>query len=380
MLIKSAENRDHDIEALEKIAAREGASDALKAQIQNEIKMILVGSKGEREAAYEIDFYLRDSRDYAVIHDLRLDFGGRVAQIDHLVIDRNFVFWVLESKHFAEGVAVSSEGEFTAFYYGRPKGIPSPTEQNRRHCDVLRDVITKGGTIELPKFLFMDVKPKFRNIVLVSKQARIQRAEGWNEAYTWIIKADQFRSFLKKQEEKNSPIGWAFSSQWLKGIASELAAYHQPIRFDWEARFAASSQPEQPAAPAESPQPMEHGAKPCDECGTDLTPKEVRFCRFNKARFHGGVYCKTCQPKVGRRQTSNPAKPQGSPSSGEAEEPEPVRAAPEKNRLDARWFGLIRLVAIFVVVLLLYNVYQTVLNAFANMQEAFSLPGHLRGK
>ena len=33
--------------------------------------------------------------------------GGRVAQIDHLVIYRLPDTWVLESKHFAEGVSIN---------------------------------------------------------------------------------------------------------------------------------------------------------------------------------------------------------------------------------------------------------------------------------
>ena len=44
--------------------------------------------KGEQEAAYHIDFHLKDSQNWAVIHDLRVEWNGRGAQMDHLHIDR----------------------------------------------------------------------------------------------------------------------------------------------------------------------------------------------------------------------------------------------------------------------------------------------------
>ena len=51
-----------------------------------------------------------------VIHDLRLEVDGRVAQIDHLIIDRFLTVWVCESKHFAEGVGVDEHREWVALY------------------------------------------------------------------------------------------------------------------------------------------------------------------------------------------------------------------------------------------------------------------------
>lgn len=333
MIIKSASNKDRDIAVLEKIAGNPGLSDVLAKRIANEIKFIRAGSKGEREAAYEIDFHLRNSRDYAVIHDLRIEYEGRVAQIDHLVIDRNLRFWVLESKHFAEGVAVNSEGEFTAFYWGRPKGIPSPIEQNKKHCHVLCDVLTKSGNIKLPKFLFLTARPKFRNVVLVSKQARIQRAREWKEQNAWILKADLFWSFLKKREkEKNEGEPWVFGAEQLEQVATELAMCHQPIQFDWEARFASSDSVERPEL-VQIVGPPKEDVSSCERCGVGLDAKVVWFCRRSKARFLGGVYCRTCQPKFRQPYSKSPLS-LGSPSFSEVTKAEEISPKSEGGLCD----------------------------------------------
>ncbi len=75
-----------------------------------------------------------------VLHDLRLECDGRVAQIDHLLMNRFLEIYVCESKRFAEGVAINDQGEFSAFYGSKPYGVPSPVQQNKRHMVVLESV------------------------------------------------------------------------------------------------------------------------------------------------------------------------------------------------------------------------------------------------
>ena len=77
---------DYDIEALRLLAARPDASADARKKIEQEIRNIQSGSKGEAEAAYEIEFYYGASKNWMVLHDLRLECDGRVAQIDHLLI------------------------------------------------------------------------------------------------------------------------------------------------------------------------------------------------------------------------------------------------------------------------------------------------------
>ena len=46
----------------------------------------------------------------SVIHDLRIECEGRVAQIDHLLIGRFLDIWVCETKNFSEGIAINEQG------------------------------------------------------------------------------------------------------------------------------------------------------------------------------------------------------------------------------------------------------------------------------
>ena len=53
-------------------------------------------------------------------------------------------------------------------------------------------------------------------------------------------------------------------------------------------------------APALGPAPAPALASgvSCAKCGTSVSAAEARFCRFNKPRFDGQIYCMACQQVV----------------------------------------------------------------------------------
>src|SRR3546814_12863006 len=109
MLIKSADDQGVELQALEQRAAGNGPDAARAAK---ELRNRRAGLKGERDSAYLIDFDYASSPNWAVIHDLRLEHGGRTAQIDHLLINRWMDVYVLETKHFHAGIKITEDGEF----------------------------------------------------------------------------------------------------------------------------------------------------------------------------------------------------------------------------------------------------------------------------
>src|SRR5690606_4373599 len=99
MIIKPYQGSDESIVALEALLPR--ANPEQRKAIENEIRFIRAGDKAEKEAAYYIDFYFGNNKKKCVVlHGLRLEHEGRVAQIDHLIISRFFEVYVYESKSF----------------------------------------------------------------------------------------------------------------------------------------------------------------------------------------------------------------------------------------------------------------------------------------
>lgn len=320
MLIKSADDKQPQIAALEALLARPDADAEMRRRIEIEIKKVRAGVAGERDATYEIEFVLGRSPHWATIHDLRLEVGDRVAQIDHIVINHLLDVWVVESKHFSDGVAVDEHSEWVGFFGSRPYGIPSPIEQNRRHIDVLAAVF-KSGQVPLPKRLgLVTIQPAFHSLVLVSNHARISRpksraAAARVEGLDAVMKAEQFGRHLDTFFKQRSIASAAklVSAETVEAIARSLVALHVPATFDWAARFglpaAAPAAPAPPSAaaatvagvlPMPKPAPAADGQAACGSCGHAVSIAVVEFCAARPDRFAGGTYCMNCQGRYRR--------------------------------------------------------------------------------
>ncbi|MBI5444124.1 MAG: NERD domain-containing protein [Deltaproteobacteria bacterium] len=172
MLLKGADDKGRAVAELKGLVA--AAPAGIRSKIEQELRLVQAGIEGERESAYLIDFDFRNRKNWIAIHDLRLEHGGRVAQIDHLMMNRLLECYVLETKHFTSGMKVTEDGEFLRWNDFRKTygGMASPLAQNERHMAVLRDVF---GEICTPTRLGVQITPSFHSIVLVSPKARIDR-------------------------------------------------------------------------------------------------------------------------------------------------------------------------------------------------------------
>ena len=196
MICKNADCKAEAIATLESLMARAPVNK--KPLIERELRMLRAGIKGEQEAAYLIDFHLKESQKTAVIHDLRVQLGdGRVAQIDHLLIHRTLRFYILETKHFSHGVKINDEGEFLRWNDWKKtyEGMPSPIEQNERHASVLRTLLSRLGLGE----------PAIESMILIAPQARIERSKRFNSDR--VVKADQFLTAMQKNLDNASILG-----------------------------------------------------------------------------------------------------------------------------------------------------------------------------
>ncbi len=327
MIIKPADDKQPQKATLQNLLNHPSADATIRKRIEQELRNIQAGIRGEEEAAYEMKVHYGDSANWMIIHDLRIEHGGLVAQIDHLIMNRWLEMWVCESKHFSEGVAVNEHGEFTAFFGSKPYGVPSPIEQNNRHILILKRLF-ESGAVKLPTRLGFTIKPDLKSLVLVCKGARISRPKATKiDGLDAIIKNDMLFKTIDKSVDDTNPLVMAkiVGRDTLETLAREIAKLHKPIEFNWHAKFGLAEQPLEstlaaaPARPAvvqappqaqpvnatPSPQAAEPVDEPktkqkliCNSCGESVPFNVAKFCWFNKPRFGGNLYCIDCQKKV----------------------------------------------------------------------------------
>ncbi len=336
MIIKQAEDRNQDIETLNLLLSMPHVSAETKNKITQEIKKIQSGKKGEDEAAYSINFHWGDSKNWMIIHDLRLEYRGHVAQIDHLLLNRFLDIYVLESKRFGEGIAINEHGKFSAFYQKKPYGISSPIEQNDRHINLLEKMLD-DNCIELPTRLGFRLKPKLFSLILIANSARISRPKNEKKirGLDRLIKNEQIKKRIERDIDTENPLSAVksvskmISSETLQTVAQSLAALHRPFGMDWKARFGVEDMPPplesvseapvpaateaqseaEPKAETETSKQNDDAAEPtprlfCAACQKTVSRKVADFCWSNKKRFQGRVYCYTCQRTANRKSLS----------------------------------------------------------------------------
>jgi hypothetical protein len=292
MLIKTADDKQPVIAGLEAQLERPHFDAGMRARIDHEIRLVSAGWRAERDAGHQIESHFGSSRNYATLHDLRIELDGQVAQVDHLVISRLLQMWVCDSKSYHSGVWLNDHGEWSTRVNGRRVVLPSPIEQNHTRIALLGRLF-ETGACPPPRRLGARITPELRGLVVISDDSRITRSEGRVEGLEAVIRAEKLRKTIRAQfDDRLRGMLRVVSRSELERFAGALAALHRPPPLDFETRFGLEPTPVPLATRATLAQGRSH--PPCQHCRRALTKEEAWFCRLNK-RFSGGFYCADCQ-------------------------------------------------------------------------------------
>jgi hypothetical protein len=306
MLIKERDNREADVLELRRLLEYPITAKQ-RFLIEREIKCIDSGARGEESSAYYIDFRWRDSKNTAIIHDLRLDYRGFVAQIDHLLINRLLDVYVLESKNYYYGIKITPEGEFLVWNGKTYLAVESPIEQNKRHIDLLGRVFQQPGF--MPTRMGVPITPNFLTYVMVAPNSRVDRPGKEKFDTSMVIKADGFGAAIDKRIDDTSAVvaisslTKLVSQETLETFARRLVRLHRPKQIDYAAKFGVIVQ-ETPRRQLQAPDIAKEAVNDtsetrretvCQACGLAVDGKVVYYCRINKEKFGGKILCRACQ-------------------------------------------------------------------------------------
>jgi Nuclease-related domain len=318
-VLKVADSKEPQIAALTGLLERPDLDPRTQKRIRDEIWAIRGGVQGEKEAAYEIDFHYADSDSHMVIHDLRLEFGGRVAQIDHLIMNRILDVWVCETKAFSEGVKIDDYGEWYRYGGGRAYGMPSPVKQNAHHVAVLQHIFAKGG-VRLPRRI-VTIRPSVFPVILISNNARIDRPKRKKaaeaiEGLDTVIKVERLVETIERSVDARNPVpvmAKFVGKETVKDLADQLVALHRPGAFDWAGKFGLppklSTAPTTPKQIVEDPGSVEGAGGSCASCGKSVSEKVGAYSRAHADRFGGETLCFDCQRSASRSKSGRANRP-----------------------------------------------------------------------
>lgn len=255
-----------------------------RRKLEKELAFTRAGVEGEKEAAYHIDFHLKDSRNWMIIHDLRIEWEGRVAQIDHLIINRLLEMYVVESKNLKTKVRYQNGG--WEHMSGKEwVGFPCPLDQNRRHILVLKKLVEDKQLA--PTRLGVNLSPTYINVVVVNPACSIV-GEFPRDARVW--KMDGLPRELLDDVVNPLALLSVVASETLQEFAQKLVACHRPP----PTKHGEGAMELRDKAMSATDASAEAGVV-CEGCGGAVAQDEAKFCRANKDRFAGKSLCRKCQ-------------------------------------------------------------------------------------
>jgi hypothetical protein len=192
-------------------------------------KYEMAGRKAEEQMAYS--YYLRrffgKSDEVDVLNGIRIELGGEVAQMDHLVL-HPYGILIVESKSVSGSIQIMDDGQWMRWYAKTPKpiGIRSPVTQAKMQCQLLTELLEAGVK---QKGFFSRIS--FDVLVAISDGGTIQWPK--SGALKEVCKADQVPEKLGNRLDMFRSLdgndNQALTTERRQRIAEFLIHKHKPV-------------------------------------------------------------------------------------------------------------------------------------------------------
>lgn len=257
------------------------------------------GDAAERELAFYLKRYFADSPDVLVLHDLRIQLGDEVAQIDHLIIHPAGVTTV-ETKSVAGKIQMKEDGQWLRWYgNNQSKGMASPLIQVKLQLELLKSLLRKN----LTKPEQLDKVP-FDALIAISTQGIFipPKSNAPGNVYKAELIGEQVLARCQRQrlwpnEMMNKLAQFLLRQHTAKDCSTPSAAASMPPA---QAAIAPASPTPKASAPVpeQKPQPRITTAMPhLSYIGGKLKPAGLLRGMLGGEKYRKvyATYCKKCQ-------------------------------------------------------------------------------------
>jgi predicted RNA-binding Zn-ribbon protein involved in translation (DUF1610 family) len=226
MLIQVPQADNTTIETTQKLLDALPVNHPKRRQIEQDLQRMISGRSGEKTVAYQLEFWFRDAEDVVIANNLRLEFNGRSAQIDHIVAVPAGIM-VMESKALPAEVHVDEEGNWYRVHRSadaapQREGMFNPVEQNRRHIAVVEEILQSSNLPFVPKVANVVVLPNPKMVLTGTKPSGVS-----------IVRADRLQGFIERTRAIAPQGEGASPRHWIEA----LLPYHSPVSVDVFARY-----------------------------------------------------------------------------------------------------------------------------------------------
>lgn len=235
MLYKEIDSKQDEINELRNLLIKSNNT-YQKELIQKDLSRVENGYKSEKNSAYYFNFYLKESSNNIILHDIRIEHNGRVAQLDHIIVNRLGII-LLENKSFRGKLTINADGSLSVDYGKNIRTFPNPIEQNNRHKEVVKELI--GDKMDLPFNMKLFGGIPITSKVIIDPNTSVTNTTLPEE----FERADSFISNRVKEMDNISTIdvfksiAKTITMERVKEISNFLIKNHKPIKFNYLRKY-----------------------------------------------------------------------------------------------------------------------------------------------
>ena len=170
------------------------------------LRNIRSGLYAEKDMAYKLDIAFGNHKDVIVLNDIKIEFNGLTAQIDHLVLTCYSAYFI-ETKNSWGNISINEYRDW-ARYFGKTRyNMDSPVRQSEDHQKVLFELLKAN----LEKFMgkaFPGIYKKLgtytaHHYIAIGKEATIS-GKGREQVKEQLLKYDQVTNKILEHYKTSS--------------------------------------------------------------------------------------------------------------------------------------------------------------------------------
>lgn len=230
MIIKGMDEHTADLAIIDRLLQSEPAA-SIARSLQAKRAAIIRRLQQQRDSSCHLDAHFKNSTQWALIHDLRLEMGSDEMHIDHLLIGRQLDIYVVDSKYYNAGGKVDN----------RPHvALSPPVDPLQPQIHFLRHYLKHNGL--LPSRLGFNIQPTYYRVILLDPSAVTGQPRETALRAEQLVRLEHFLQSLTRDAGRSYlanflAIAKQVSTATLSEMAGRLAQRHLPQGIDYAERY-----------------------------------------------------------------------------------------------------------------------------------------------
>lgn len=271
-------------------------------EIDKQIKLAAYGEIGEKNISFELK---NSGLDMFVLHDIYLEIGDLSAQIDYIVVTRQFTF-IIECKNLIGDIEIDSQGSFVRTYelFGKKvkEGIYSPITQNQRHLNVLKAIRKEAKGNFISKMFFEKYfDSNYKSLVVLANPKTCLNAKyAKSDVKNMVIRADKLVETIKNACKASTEMD--MTEKEMREIAQFFLEANKSERSDYAKKYedmvilcehTTTENPDNSSVDIvveetkEKTDNVETGEKICPKCGKPMVLRTASKGEHAGEKFYG---------------------------------------------------------------------------------------------